>query len=203
MYLYVVNKHFIKYSQPVKVGIIQGLCLSPLLVPALWMLSPLPAHSRTLTAVHDAILEDLVHPAEIVGKRIRIRLDGSRLTKVWVIYSNNVAIMMLCEGLKWLPLVNSLSLILGFLTSLICQHHFTVPFSHVVQPCWKCISMYIMTTGTCFVLAWRGIWETRLSFVRLRLWWFIFLFSHLDKNQQTNLEHKVGQLVAMGICFDA
>merc|ERR1712066_732490 len=38
--------------------------------------------SRTLMAVHSAILDDLVYPAEIVGKRIRIRLDGSRLFKV-------------------------------------------------------------------------------------------------------------------------
>lgn len=38
--------------------------------------------SRTLTAVHDGILEDLVFPAEIVGKRIRVKLDGSRLIKV-------------------------------------------------------------------------------------------------------------------------
>merc|ERR1711955_162106 len=38
--------------------------------------------SRTLTSVHDAILEDLVFPAEIVGKRIRIRLDASKLIKV-------------------------------------------------------------------------------------------------------------------------
>ncbi|KAG9510634.1 40S ribosomal protein S7 [Fragariocoptes setiger] len=38
--------------------------------------------SRTLTAVHDAILEDLVYPAEIVGKRFRVKLDGSRLMKV-------------------------------------------------------------------------------------------------------------------------
>uniref|UniRef100_A0A3P9P8C7 40S ribosomal protein S7 n=1 Tax=Poecilia reticulata TaxID=8081 RepID=A0A3P9P8C7_POERE len=37
---------------------------------------------RTLTSVHDAILEDLVFPSEIVGKRIRVKLDSSRLIKV-------------------------------------------------------------------------------------------------------------------------
>ena len=39
-------------------------------------------YSRTLTAVYDAVLEDLVFPAEIVGKRIRVKLDGSQLIKV-------------------------------------------------------------------------------------------------------------------------
>lgn len=38
--------------------------------------------SRTLTAVHDAILEDLVFPSEIVGKRIYKKLDSSLLIKV-------------------------------------------------------------------------------------------------------------------------
>lgn len=38
--------------------------------------------SRTLTAVYDAILEDLVFPAEVVGKRMRVKLDGSQLIKV-------------------------------------------------------------------------------------------------------------------------
>nr|ABM55666.1 putative ribosomal protein S7e [Maconellicoccus hirsutus] len=38
--------------------------------------------SRTLTNVYDAILEDLVYPAEIVGKRIRVKLDGKQIIKV-------------------------------------------------------------------------------------------------------------------------
>lgn len=32
--------------------------------------------------VHDAILDDLVYPTEIVGKRVRYKLDGSRTLKV-------------------------------------------------------------------------------------------------------------------------
>lgn len=38
--------------------------------------------SRTLTAVHEATLDDLVYPSEIIGKRIRYRRDGSRLYKI-------------------------------------------------------------------------------------------------------------------------
>lgn len=40
--------------------------------------------SRTLTAVHDAMLEDVVYPAEIVGKRIRYRIDGSKIIKIFL-----------------------------------------------------------------------------------------------------------------------
>jgi small subunit ribosomal protein S7e len=40
--------------------------------------------SRTLTAVHDAILEDLVYPTEVVAKRTRVKTDGSRLIRVFL-----------------------------------------------------------------------------------------------------------------------
>ncbi|XP_003737514.1 40S ribosomal protein S7 isoform X2 [Galendromus occidentalis] len=38
--------------------------------------------SRTMAHVHNAILDDIVYPAEIIGKRIRYRLSGSCLYKV-------------------------------------------------------------------------------------------------------------------------
>jgi small subunit ribosomal protein S7e len=41
--------------------------------------------SRTVTSVHEAILHDLVYPTEIVGKRTRVLVDGSKISKMYFV----------------------------------------------------------------------------------------------------------------------
>jgi small subunit ribosomal protein S7e len=48
--------------------------------------------SRTLRAVQEGLLDDIVYPTEITGKRIRVRVDGSRLLKVHLNPKDAVAV---------------------------------------------------------------------------------------------------------------
>jgi len=40
--------------------------------------------SRTMAAVHEAILDDLVFPADVVGKRLKYKADGSKQLKIFL-----------------------------------------------------------------------------------------------------------------------
>ena len=40
--------------------------------------------NRTLTAVYDAMLEDLIFPANVIGRRFRYRLNGTQLGKIYL-----------------------------------------------------------------------------------------------------------------------
>jgi len=48
--------------------------------------------SRTLTAVHDKILEDLVFPTEIIGKRVRYLVGGNKIQKVLLDSKDSTAV---------------------------------------------------------------------------------------------------------------
>ena len=48
--------------------------------------------NRTLTSVYDSILEDLLSPGVIIGKRSRYHLDGSLLQKIIIAEDNKAAL---------------------------------------------------------------------------------------------------------------
>ena len=43
-------------------------------------------NSRTLTTVYDGLLEDLVSPSVILGRRIRVRVDGTKFYRMYCLF---------------------------------------------------------------------------------------------------------------------
>jgi small subunit ribosomal protein S7e len=64
--------------------------------PGLWqrsgVLSGVRPRSRTLKHVQDSLLDDLLFPVEISGKRTKVKMDGARLLKVLVAKKDESAI---------------------------------------------------------------------------------------------------------------
>ncbi|KRX06560.1 hypothetical protein PPERSA_10418 [Pseudocohnilembus persalinus] len=56
--------------------------------------------SRTLTAVYDSILDDLVLPSVIIGKRIRVRLDGSRFYRITLDQNDKALLEEKVDGIQ-------------------------------------------------------------------------------------------------------
>ena len=54
--------------------------------------SQMRPRNRALTAVYDAVLEDLCQPAGIIGRRIRHKLDGSVIQKVFLDQNEEAAV---------------------------------------------------------------------------------------------------------------
>ncbi|RUS32803.1 30S ribosomal protein S7e [Jimgerdemannia flammicorona] len=49
-------------------------------------------YSYTLTTVYEKILEDLVYPTEIIGQRTHVKVDGSKIVKVFLDNKNTTSI---------------------------------------------------------------------------------------------------------------
>ena len=54
-----------------------------------------------MVQVHEAILGDLVYPTEIVGKRVRYKLDGSKTLKVRSIHTLPWSYILHFAGQAW------------------------------------------------------------------------------------------------------